>query len=79
MLTGETAVCSTCHKADSKGGKAAVEIADLLDTLAKGGDDSKDALARARKWRCIPLMSRRSNERLRGNNLMGAQSRFRGR
>ena len=26
MLTGDTAVCSTCHRAESKGGKAAHQI-----------------------------------------------------
>ena len=48
MLTGDDAPCANCHKADSKGAKAAAEIADLLDTLQKGGADSKEALARAR-------------------------------
>jgi hypothetical protein len=48
MLTGKDTGCARCHKADSAGAKAAVEIAQYLAGLEAAGPGAKDALARAR-------------------------------
>jgi predicted CXXCH cytochrome family protein len=49
MLTGNGNVCARCHRANSRGARAAAEIARLLTGLETAGPDSKKALARARQ------------------------------
>jgi predicted CXXCH cytochrome family protein len=48
LLTDKDNGCARCHKPDSDGYKAAVQIAQELATLEAAGPDAKDALARAR-------------------------------
>jgi predicted CXXCH cytochrome family protein len=47
MLAGEKAVCVQCHKAGSPGGKAAVEMAGLLNGLSVALKNSDQVLGRA--------------------------------
>jgi predicted CXXCH cytochrome family protein len=48
QLTGATSICARCHNANSGGGRAAAEIAQVLAGLEAAGPGSKDALERAR-------------------------------
>jgi hypothetical protein len=44
---GDKAVCSACHSADDKGGKSAVEMRTLIDSLAVSFSQSQAILGRA--------------------------------
>ena len=46
---GDKAVCSTCHSPDDKGGKSAVEMRQLIDSLATEFDKARGILGRAER------------------------------
>jgi predicted CXXCH cytochrome family protein len=49
MLAGSQAVCAQCHDAASEGGKAATEIAGMLNQLTAALDRSDQILTRAHR------------------------------
>jgi predicted CXXCH cytochrome family protein len=50
MLAGASSVCSQCHDASSEGGKAAVAMATLIDSLDQSVRRSDDILERGRSY-----------------------------
>ena len=50
MLAGASSVCSQCHDSGSAGGKAAVEMAGLIDSLEKSVQRSDEILERGRNY-----------------------------
>jgi hypothetical protein len=46
---GDKAVCATCHSADDKGGKSAVEMRALIDSLATASDKARGILGQAER------------------------------
>ena len=46
---GDKAVCSTCHSADDKGGKSAVEMRALIESLAAASDKARVILGQAER------------------------------
>ena len=50
MLAGASSVCSQCHDASSEGGKAAAEMAGLIDSLDKSVERSDQILERSRSY-----------------------------
>jgi hypothetical protein len=50
MLAGPSSVCSQCHDAGSEPGKAAAEMAALIDSLEASIHRSDEVLSRAREY-----------------------------